>query len=68
MNRTHLRPSEHRRAAIEVVRWRYERLVETGYDTGTAESLASRVEIDLHLAVRLVKNGCPPDTALRILV
>jgi hypothetical protein len=57
-----------RRDAPQVLRWRFERLVEAGYDSGTAASLAARVEVDLHLAVRLLRNGCPPATALRILV
>ena len=62
------RPSAQHRGAAEVVRWRFERLVETGYDSATASSIAERVEIDLHLAMRLVRDGCPPKTALRILV
>jgi hypothetical protein len=61
------RTSEQHRDGIEVLRWRFERLVETGYDSVTASSIAKCVEIDLHLAVRLVRNGCPPETALRIL-
>jgi hypothetical protein len=54
--------------APEVVRWRLERLIEAGYPAATASSLAERVQIDLHLAVWLVRNGCPPATAVRILV
>lgn len=61
------RTSEQDRDGVEVLRWRFERLVETGYDSATASSIANCVEIDLHLAVRLVRNGCPPETALRIL-
>jgi len=60
--------AEEDRGGAEVVRWRFERLVETGYDPATASSIAQRVDIDLHLAVRLVRDGCPPRTALRILV
>ena len=29
---------------------------------------ALRSDVDLHLAVRIRKNGCPPETAVRILV
>jgi hypothetical protein len=58
----------HRRDAPEVVRWRFEELLDAGYDAATAAALARRVEIDLHLAVRLVRNGCPPDTAVSILI
>jgi len=57
-----------RRDAPEVVRWRFEELLDAGYDAATAAALARRVEIDLHLAVRLVRNGCPPDTAVSILI
>lgn len=57
-----------RRDASEVLRWRFERLLDAGYDPETASALANRVEIDLHLAVRLVSNGCPPATAVSILV
>jgi hypothetical protein len=56
------------REAPEVLRWRWEQLLDAGYDTQSASYLAKLVEIDLHLAVRLVHDGCPPDTALRILV
>jgi hypothetical protein len=56
------------RDASEVLHWRFERLLDAGYDAATASALAKRVEIDLHLAVRLVRNGCPPETAVSILV
>ena len=39
-----------------------------GYDIGSALVLASHVEIDLHNASALTRRGCPPDTALRILL
>jgi hypothetical protein len=61
------RPEEGR-AAAEVMRWRFEKLVEAGYDGPTASTLARSLEIDLDLAVRLVRDGCPPETAVRILV
>lgn len=54
--------------AEEVARWRLERLVEAGYDRDTASFLAQRVDVDLHVAVMLVGNGCPPGTAVRILI
>jgi hypothetical protein len=56
------------REAPEVLRWRWEQLLDAGYDATTASYLAKRVEIDLHVAVRLVHDGCPPETALQILV
>lgn len=54
--------------AAEVARWRLERLMESGYDRKTASFLARRVDVDLHVAVRLVAKGCPPATAVRILI
>jgi hypothetical protein len=60
-------PVELQRGAAEVVHWRFERLLEAGYESETASWLAKHVDIDLHLAVRLVQDGCPPDTALSIL-
>lgn len=49
-----------------VVRWRFEVLLQAGYDAGTALILAGHVEVDLHEATRLVERGCPPALALRI--
>jgi hypothetical protein len=49
-----------------VLRWRFEALVEAGYDAGNALILASHVEVDLHQAADLVARGCPPETAIRI--
>jgi hypothetical protein len=33
-----------------------------------ARKLAARLDIDLHLAVDLISNGCPPELAARILL
>jgi hypothetical protein len=52
--------------ADPVVRWRFEVLLQAGYDAGSALILAGHVEVDLHEATRLVARGCPPDLALRI--
>ena len=54
--------------AEQVQRWRFDRLVEAGYELETASFLARRVEIDLHLAVDLARRGCPSTTAVRILI
>jgi hypothetical protein len=51
-----------------VARWRLEQLQRAGYDETAALVLADLVHIDLHLAVDLVRQGCPSDTALRILL
>ena len=48
--------------------WRFEELVRAGYDIGSALVLASHVEIDLHNASALTRRGCPPETAIRILL
>ncbi len=56
-----------RREAANVRRWRFDCLVEAGYDRATAKLVAERVEIDLHAAVDLIRRGCPPRTAIRIL-
>lgn len=52
----------------EVLRWRFEVLVRAGYDAGNAMILASHAEVDLHQASDLLRSGCPPDTALRIVL
>jgi hypothetical protein len=54
--------------AEAILRWRFEELVRSGYDIGSALVLASHVEIDLHDASSLTRRGCPPETALRILL
>ncbi|HJR93952.1 MAG TPA: hypothetical protein VJ807_00845 [Gaiellaceae bacterium] len=51
-----------------VARWRLEQLTRAGYDETAALVLADLVDVDLHLAVDLVRQGCPSDTALRILL
>ena len=51
-----------------IVRWRSEELERAGYSPDGAAALAARLEIDLHDATELVKRGCPPDIALRILL
>jgi rRNA processing protein Krr1/Pno1 len=51
-----------------VEHWRAEELVRAGFDPSDAIALASRHDIDLHLAVGLIKRGCPYETAIAILV
>jgi hypothetical protein len=50
-----------------VFRWRLERLEQAGYDQCSALELAGRFDVDLHVALDLRKQGCPSDTAARIL-
>jgi hypothetical protein len=61
---TDVHQSEDERVAY----WRLEQLQRAGYDETAALVLADLVHIDLHLAIDLVRNGCPSDTALRILL
>lgn len=51
-----------------VFSWRHKSLLAAGYDARNALKLALRSEVDLHLAVRLGRAGCPPGTAARILL
>ncbi len=51
-----------------VLAWRIEELVRAGYEFETADALAKRTYVDLHEATRLVRLGCPPETAARILL
>jgi hypothetical protein len=48
--------------------WRAEELVRAGYDPSDALALAARHDIDLHFAVELIKQGCPYETAIEILI
>jgi hypothetical protein len=52
----------------EIVRWRYEELRRAGYASEHAEVLSRQHTVDLHLAVDLLCRGCPPATAVRILL
>ena len=51
-----------------ILRWRFDVLVRSGYDIASAIVLASHVEIDLHKASALLRQGCPSETALEILL
>jgi len=51
-----------------VFSWRQESLLAAGYDLRHALKLALRPEVDLHLAGRLPRAGCPQETAARILL
>ena len=59
----------HDRTEIErIERWRAEELERGGYDRRAAAELAARHDVDLHHAVDLLRRGCPPELALRILI
>ena len=51
-----------------VFSWRHASLLAAGYEHRLAFKLALRPEVDLHLAIRLRRTGCPPETAARILL
>jgi hypothetical protein len=55
-------------AGDPVRRWRLHGLVRAGYDPCDALVLSGQPEIDLHLAIDLIKRGCPPRMAVRILL
>lgn len=54
--------------AARVLGWRIEQLIAVGYDSDSAFVLALDRSIDLHEATELVRRGCPPATAFRILL
>jgi hypothetical protein len=60
--------TDERRDERRVLGWRYEELLRAGYAEREAMLLADRADVDLHLAVELLRRGCPPATALRILL
>ena len=51
-----------------VFSWRHASLLAAGYDHRLAFKLALRSDVDLHLAIRLGRSGCPAETAARILL
>jgi len=55
-------------AGDAVRRWRLQELVRAGYEPCDALVLSGQPELDLHIAIDLVKRGCPPRTAVRILL
>jgi hypothetical protein len=54
--------------AQRILSWRFEALSKAGYEASDALVLATRVEVDLHVATDLLEQGCPVSTALRILL
>lgn len=51
-----------------IEQWRTEMLERAGYTAEGAATLAARLDINLHSAIDLLEQGCPPDVALRILL
>ena len=52
----------------KIERWRAEELMRAGFGTRAAGRLATRHDVDLHRAVGLLEQGCPPQLALKILL
>jgi len=48
--------------------WRFEVLMHAGYQPDQAWLLATNRDIDVRLAERLLSQGCPRATAVRILL
>ena len=51
-----------------VLRWRFGQLARNGYALDDAIVIACHLDVDLHAAMELVARGCPPKTAVRILL
>jgi hypothetical protein len=50
-----------------IEQWRAEELERAGYPLIAAGELATRHDVDLHLAIDLLRQGCPVEIALQIL-
>ena len=55
------------RVVHDVVRWRREQLVHSGFALPLASKLAKDRRYDLHALIELVEHGCPSELAVRIL-
>jgi hypothetical protein len=55
------------RGGDNVVRWRREQLVHTGFALPLAAVIATDARYDLHALIELVEQGCQPELAVRIL-
>jgi hypothetical protein len=51
----------------EVVGWRREQLVGSGFPLPLADRLAKDARYDLHALIELTERGCRPELAVRIL-
>ena len=48
--------------------WRLEELLRAGYDAEDATEIAFDLDVDLHAAISLVRDGCPSGTAAKIVL
>jgi succinylglutamate desuccinylase len=53
---------------MQIELWRAEELERAGYSHRAAGRLATRLDVDLHQAVRLLERGCSPELAHKILL
>lgn len=51
-----------------IEQWRAEELERAGYPIREAGELSARHDVDLHLAVDLLRRGCPVEVAVKILL
>ena len=54
-------------ASAEVLRWRREQLLQSGFPPPLAARLARDARYDLHALIELAERECPPVLAVRIL-
>jgi hypothetical protein len=54
-------------ARDEVIAWRCEQLVRSGFARMLAVRIATNAHYDLHALIELVERGCEPELAVRIL-
>ena len=55
------------RTRDDVVVWRREQLVESGFSLPLAARVARDTRFDLHALIELSEHGCDPELAVRIL-
>ena len=48
--------------------WRLQELERAGYLPSEAAEIATRADIDLHMAIEMLDRGCPSELAVRILL
>jgi hypothetical protein len=59
---------DERSEEAQVEGWRLEELIRAGYPEPLAVKIALEHQVDLHHAVELLKRGCRPEIAARILL
>ena len=53
---------------IRVLVWRFKQLCRSGFELDLATTIAARMDVDLHGAIDLVEQGCPPELVGRIVL